>query len=307
MGYTLYAACTPGDVAAFLQDEVGFDATSQPRAGTIGSFIVAAEGDFFDRTGTIFGKPVLITEEVHDLEAERSRYPDLFDGFLVRRPIHLLKKPLVPFQAARNHKIELFLGSATAVAGSPGAETWDEWVATKTYGRTQDYWADYQKAILYIRKSFIVRRDALARITYEVGFVPPTLTGALGTTDTTIPVSDTRWLQNRGWIRIGDEYIAYSAKSTSAGPGNLTGCQRGYFATVSASHASGDEVYGNIPDGYRQLIIKRAATLFLQNERYSGRVGEESEGYGIKDAVEQWEKDWESEIANKYSAWRNVA
>lgn len=306
MGNTLYAACTPGDVGAFLLDQVGFDANSNPTGGKIASYIVQAEGQFFDRTQTIYGRPILITEEVHDLEAERSRYPDLFDGFLVRRPIHLLKRPLVPFSTSRNHKIELFLGSATAVSGSPGTETWDEWVSTKTYGRVQDYWCDYQKAILYIRKSFIVRRDALARITYEVGFAPPTLTSTLTPTTTTIPISECKWLQNRGWIRVGDEYIFYTGKSAAAGPGNLTGCVRGYFDTVTDSHSSGDEVYGNIPDGYRHLIIMRAAALFLQNERFVARVGGGEDAYPIADAVRDWNERWDAEIAATYSTWRNI-
>lgn len=304
----LYVACTPQDVAAFLQDETGFNAATTPSAGRIASYIAMAEGQFSERSHTTFGKAILVVEEIHDLMAERSRFPDFFDGFLTRRPIKLSKGPLVPFSAARNHRIEIYVGSGTPVAGSTGTETWEEWVSTKTYGRASDYWVDYARHILYLRKSFISRRDAFAKITYEYGNVPGTLTAGVTASATTIPVSDCKLYQNRGWVRIGDEYMFYTSKSAAAGPGNLTvpTNRRGYFDSTPEAHDSGDEVV-QVPDHYRGLIIMRAATLFLQNARYIATIPEGSaEAYAIREAIRSWEKQWDDELAQTYGNWRNV-
>ena len=66
-----------------------------------------------------------------------------------------------------------------------------------------------------------------------------TITSAINDAVTTIPVAATDNLPAQGTIKLENEEITYTGRSTSSGAGNLTGATRGANSTTAASHLSG--------------------------------------------------------------------
>jgi len=75
--------------------------------------------------------------------------------------------------------------------------------------------------------------------------VASTLTSGIGTTDTTIAISDVTGLPAAGFVKIGSEIINYSyvIQNTGANSGTLNNCFRGQQNTTAASHSTSDTVY----------------------------------------------------------------
>ena len=65
-----------------------------------------------------------------------------------------------------------------------------------------------------------------------------TLNGNISNSATTITLTDASSFNSAGKIKINNEIIAYTGKSTN----NLTGCTRGQNSTTAAAHTSGDTV-----------------------------------------------------------------
>ena len=63
-----------------------------------------------------------------------------------------------------------------------------------------------------------------------------TITSARNASETTIPVAATDNLPIQGTIKLENEEITYTGRSTASGTGNLTGATRGANSTTAASH-----------------------------------------------------------------------
>lgn len=287
MADTVPTYAIPQDVMNLLLLEGFLDANSQPPEGIIDDLLVRCEGEFEERTGQSY-RPVLVTDEVWDLEAHIARYPDIFQLTFGRWGIKLLHTNLVPFSAARNHKIEIYSGN----------EPWEDFVADKTEGRNRDYWVDYSKGIIWIRKPFAMYHNSSVRVTYEHGRQHPTLSVAMDADDTTMTLSSTDGLQNQGIVRVGYEYIQYGARTST----QLTGCRRAKLNTIAEAHDSGDSVV-QVPGHIRSLIAKRAAATLLENEPFMAIIGGGADGEAVSERISRWHGDWEREIGGTYQKW----
>jgi hypothetical protein len=288
------------DVELFIMSQVGFDVNSNPSSGAIDSYIMMAEGEWDRRTGKPY-KPVLVINEIQDQEAWRSRHHDVFfDSFGAYRPVQLNNKPLLPFDATRGHKIELYEGSDTSPTA---ADPWGEWgtdfITDRTYGRDADWWSDYERGVLYVRKAFLYRRHALWRVTYEYGKPITTTTSTIAADASTIPVRSTFGYQNRGLVRIGTTYYHHTGKTATS----FTGVKPAAVGTTADTYAAGSEVY-EVPDDVRRLITMRAASLFMQNERFVAIAGDNAgSGPNVSTQVQLWEQQWEQAIGGSYQRW----
>lgn len=288
LGNTVYTYCTPSDIKDFLITQKSFGANSKPSLGQVASLISQIEGEF-ERRSRKSWRPRIVRNEVHDLESLKSRHKELFDRVTTPRPIHLMYNPILPLSQARGHKIEVY----------EGVEPWTEWL-TKTEGRNADWWADYELGIVYLRKSFIPRRHALVRVTYEYGKpITTTTDNPLTSGATTIGAGDTSYYDTRGWIRIDDEYVFYTGKTATS----FTGCKRGEFNSEASSHDQTSEIY-QCPDHVRGLIIKKVAARILENERFVSVAAEsESGAAAISQVIDTWNKEFEMALGNEYQAW----
>lgn len=68
-----------------------------------------------------------------------------------------------------------------------------------------------------------------------------TLSGNINGSVTTLPVVSTTGFRSVGAIRINNEIISYTGKTSTS----FTGCTRGDFGTSNVSHNSGDYVHGS--------------------------------------------------------------
>src|ERR1017187_5358244 len=89
-----------------------------------------------------------------------------------------------------------------------------------------------------------------------------TANGAIGAGDSTINVPSTMggFAATFGILSIDDELIVYTAKTAT----QFTGCQRGAFGTVAASHLTGVPVKANMVSGF--ITALQSAVLAVENE-----------------------------------------
>ena len=65
-----------------------------------------------------------------------------------------------------------------------------------------------------------------------------TITSGIDSSVTTIPVAATDNLPTQGTIKLENEEITYTGRSTASGAGNLTGATRGANGTSAAAHVN---------------------------------------------------------------------
>jgi hypothetical protein len=89
-----------------------------------------------------------------------------------------------------------------------------------------------------------------------------TTNGAIGAGDSTISVASTAggFAATYGILSIDDELIVYTAKTST----QFTGCQRGAFGTVAASHLTGVPVKANMVSGF--ITALQSAVLAIEDE-----------------------------------------
>ncbi len=290
----------PKDVEHFLLLEDTIGENSAIKAHQVERYISEAEGEFERKTGTAY-RPVLQQDEVHDMEAWRARHKELFDNewFAVPRPRGTNHAPILPPASSRNHKLEVYEGSVD------NSQNWTDWLADRTQGRANDWWVDHKKGIIYVRKTWLFRRASLIRFTYEWGKPIATLDSSITDSDTTITLSqyhslgDTYRYQNRGWVRIGDEWIWHSSKTDT----DLTNCERGKRGTTAQSHSAGDEVI-EVPENVWAGVVRYAAAKYLQNEVYQAVTGDSDISPTYKQKIDSWMDQWHTLVHGDYQQWR---
>ncbi len=152
--------CTSADVFKFLQlgassdvnfnGKTDFDANTNPTKTTVEAWINESE-DYIDQETMHAWRSVTITKEQHHLE---SPHYQLRDG----SEINLLH---------RNIK--------TLTSGTDLLEVWDgtqylEYLANKTEGRNNDYWANEQNGVIFVKTyPAYTPRTFGVRVTYRYG------------------------------------------------------------------------------------------------------------------------------------------
>lgn len=302
---TPFTYATPSDVQAAIFHHTSFDQNipTTDFHGQIVNAIRRAEGEFERRSGTAF-RPRWVEDEVHSMEAMKTRHPQLFeDSTLTYKYVNLNNKPIVPFDTNRGHKIEVYEGSSDANLD------WTDWATDKTQGRGNDYWVDEKKGFVNVRKTFVFRRQDLFRFTYEWGKPIATLgsnvsqgsTSAITLSQSGHSKGDTYRYPARGLIRIGNEYITYDGKSTTQLGTNWV--LRGQLSTDDVAHSSGDEVY-HVPDDVRGAVAAKAAAEFMSNERFVSILADE--GVNIESSVQRLDEQWEA-VFDRYQRMELIA
>jgi hypothetical protein len=95
------------------------------------------------------------------------------------------------------------------------------------------------KAIAFFLLALIVFGLFMAILNGGGGVADTTLTSAIFSSNTTLPVVSTNGFLGSDYIYIGDETILYSGKNETA----FTGCTRGYGGSSAVPHFAGAAVY----------------------------------------------------------------
>jgi hypothetical protein len=124
-----------------------------------------------------------------------------------------------------------------------------------------------------------------------------TLSGNINSSVTTVPVVSTSGFRSAGVIRINNEIISYTGKTSTS----FTGCTRGDFGTSNASHNSGDFVHGS-----QAQAAGGSATVKLNTTNLSNGISlvEESKITVANPGIYNF--SWSAQINNNSSGIKNI-
>jgi len=187
---------TPVKVQEFLSLGTAFGTGTNPTLETVENIIRRKE-DFMDK----------VTNSSWGVRQTDYEFYDIAD--------------IVP---ARNVGIKIFLGHRNiqtlnaAIGDAFGV--WDgssyvDWISTKTEGRDNDYWIDYNLGILYIMTTISYFGKKRVRIRYRYGGTETEFDGAQLIGAVTLTVDSTTGFEPRGTIRANWlEEITYTRENS---------------------------------------------------------------------------------------------
>lgn len=145
--------CAATDVQRIMGNSYAFSVSTNPTQAQVEAFIEEAEDDIDAETGHSW-RETTITNEFYDLHANEvhSVY-----GLPVMK-IHLRHRQIRTLSTGDGDKIEVWDG-----------DSYTDYVVSKTEGRGDDFWLDYEQGILYIRKVYQSFRVKGVRMTYRYG------------------------------------------------------------------------------------------------------------------------------------------
>ena len=143
---------TSDKVAGYLQRDV-FSTSTIPTKATVDNFISWSEGEIERITLTAW-RSIQITEEYHSMRMRR-KYRSVWSEPFVR----LDHCPVIALDGATD-KIEVWNGSS-----------WVDYVASKTEGRGDDFWVNYEDGVIYFKRGMpIIPYHQGVKATYRYGF-----------------------------------------------------------------------------------------------------------------------------------------
>ncbi|MEW6295960.1 MAG: hypothetical protein AB1467_06795 [Candidatus Diapherotrites archaeon] len=265
---------TPLKVQNLLQLKDAFSASTNPTQSQVINLIHQKENEI-DYVLHHSYKLTQETEELRDIKFSYDSYLGTYIG-LDHRNIQQLT-------ASEGDSLQLWTGTA-----------WEEWLGVKTEGRNNDYWLDYNKGILYLKAHYSLKPLGV-KITYRYnGGFETQLNGALTAVATTITVDSTKGFPIRGWIRINDEEILYTRKTSTT----FTGCTRGAYNTTASTHSDNDYVYSCSQD-IEEACTKMVAAELLAAEDRGVLTPAGTTNLPLSNKIEQWKKDAEEILSRR--------
>lgn len=152
--------CSPEDVARIMQLYTNdgavksFRGDTQPSREDVIISIQRAE-EFIDRYTHHSWKTTTVTDEYYDFRPPREWGP--YERRTDERALYLRHRKIKTFTSGTD-KLEVWDGS-----------TWVEYIANKTEGRSEDYYVDYNKGVIYFQNSYPVYSRNAVRMTYRYG------------------------------------------------------------------------------------------------------------------------------------------
>ena len=133
--------------------------TTNPSVQQIIEFIARVEDEIDYKTNHAWRTRYSGTRTGKD-QTQRYEYSDMAFNYEYQsgRPLYLGHRFVKSFDSAAGDTLEIFDGA-----------NWEDWIATKSEGRSNDYWADYDKGIIYIKARYGVVKPLGARVKYRYG------------------------------------------------------------------------------------------------------------------------------------------
>jgi hypothetical protein len=144
--------CTSSDVARLLNKPVNYFTTSStPDIESVNSFIFEAE-EIVDKDTQSAWRERKVTNEYHTID--RNQYYEYQTGYRIK----LVHKFLRPLSSVAGDKLEVWNG-----------QVYEDYLLTRTEGRGNDFWLDYERGVLFIRGVLFRTRESQFRVTYRYG------------------------------------------------------------------------------------------------------------------------------------------
>ncbi len=172
-------------------------------------------------------------------------------------------------------------------------EIWDgnsyvDYLTARTQGRNNDYWVDAKEGVLYVRNVFFGNRGRRARITYRTNSGSRTLindSGDLSASATSVTVDGTTNFPLNGVVKIEDEYVSYTGKTSTT----LTGLGRGEYNTTGAIHVDNVAITF-VPGDIEQVAALMAGVALVRSDDRSVSFPESaSDNVSLTDKSRDWE------------------
>jgi hypothetical protein len=184
---------------------------------------------------------------------------------------HLQHRQIKQFNSTLGDSLEIWDGS-----------NWEDWISTKSEGRGQDYWMDYEQGVIYAYRLFTLPADV--RVTYRFG-PPEAICASITDSATTMAVDSTAGFPVSGILRIDSEDIMFSGKTTTT----FTGLTRGVNGTTAATHTSA--IARVIPGDIEEACVKMVAAELLRSEFRTMLLPEGTEHANYSALAEKWMDD----------------
>jgi hypothetical protein len=145
-------------VASILGMSTRSDSTS-PSVQQISEFIARAEDTIDEETGHAWRLRRNETASANDQDSKYEYY-DIPRNYEWRQgiPIYLNNRKIRAFDADSGDVFEIWDGSS-----------WEDWISGKTEGRAEDWWADYEQGVLFLRHRFAITGPRMLRLKYRYG------------------------------------------------------------------------------------------------------------------------------------------
>lgn len=133
--------------------------STTPTIQDVIELINRAEDIIDNQTGHAWRKRYSNTNTGSDQTAQYEMY-DIPFGYekWIGRPVYLRHRKVYELSAAAGDVLEYFDG-----------KNWIDWIADKTEGRSDDFWLDYDRGILYMRVRYMYTYQQKVRIKYRYG------------------------------------------------------------------------------------------------------------------------------------------
>jgi len=152
---------TPSKVASKFQlrnsqNLAQFDGTTKPDIWEVIEFIQQAEKEVDRITQHAWRETYAYdTADDNDYEMHNMAYDY---KYLTGIPIHLQHRHLRQLTSASGDELLIWNGSE-----------WEDWLTSRTEGRTNDFWVDYRAGTIYLRTYIYRKRPLGAKIRYRYG------------------------------------------------------------------------------------------------------------------------------------------
>jgi len=151
-------------VESFLQLGTTITDSSHPNIQEVAEIIQRMEDRIDNRTDHAWRERFNGTKSAKATSAEYEYY-DTQNWYKYQTgiPIYLSHRKIKDLDADKGDVLEYFNGS-----------TWEDYITSKTEGRNNDYWFDYNQGIIYIKSRYLVRKPMSIRIKFRYGekYVP---------------------------------------------------------------------------------------------------------------------------------------
>lgn len=140
------------DVARVMNKPLGyFTESTVPSDAAVNDYILEAE-EVVDNDTQTASRIRKVTNEYHTVERNTPYYTQT--GYRVKLNYKFIRE----LDDSAGDKLEIWNGT-----------TYENYLTTKTEGRGNDFWLDYESGVLYIRGMFLTQREKGIRLTYRYG------------------------------------------------------------------------------------------------------------------------------------------
>jgi len=145
------AYCTVQDVEDVLQVNQRFTEDTTVTKGAVEKLTQRYSDHVDDLTGSTW-QSNRVTDEIHRIDEDTVYHVN------AGVKIYMRNSNVKDFDASKNDELGVWDGNG-----------FENWASTRTEGRGEDYYVDYNKGIIYIRKWFYTSREAVFQLTYRYG------------------------------------------------------------------------------------------------------------------------------------------